>query len=144
MIVTRALLLMIALISACSCSEKKTEYSCDEITKLEELSFKNNLEAQKTLAKCYQSAADQEDPRAQFSLGVMYANGEGVEENLQKAVELYQKGADQGNEVVKNNLKDKSLQIATPFGLQIANITLSEIKAKYKKRKKKNLICVKL
>ena len=101
--------------------------------------YENGQGVEKNLQKAaelYQKAADQGDPNSQCNLGFMYSNGQGVEKNLQKAAELYQKAADQGLEVAKNNLKDKSLQIATPFGLHIANITLSEIKAKYKIRKK--------
>ncbi|MBR0128725.1 MAG: sel1 repeat family protein, partial [Neisseriaceae bacterium] len=39
----------------------------------------------------YRKAAEQGDKGAQFNLGVMYANGRGVEENLNKACEWYKK-----------------------------------------------------
>ena len=41
---------------------------------------------------------------AQFNLGLMYANGEGVAKDSAKAVELFQKSADQGNVDAQNNL----------------------------------------
>lgn len=32
-----------------------------------------------------------------YNLGLMYENGKGVEQNYQKAIELYQKGANLGH-----------------------------------------------
>ena len=39
------------------------------------------------------------------NLGVCYENGQGVPKDLQKAIELYRKSAEQGNEIAINNLK---------------------------------------
>lgn len=43
-------------------------------------------------------AAEQGDPAAQFSLGVMYANGQGVRQNLATAKEWYGRACDNGNQ----------------------------------------------
>jgi uncharacterized protein len=43
-----------------------------------------------------QKKADQGDPKAQYNLGIAYANGQGVSEDQQKAVEYFQKAANQG------------------------------------------------
>lgn len=42
-------------------------------------------------------AAEQGDAQAQFNLGMCYANGKGVKENLTEAVEWYRKAAEQGH-----------------------------------------------
>ena len=42
---------------------------------------------------------------AQFILGFMYENGYGVEQDLRKAREWYQKAANQGNEDAKKVLE---------------------------------------
>ena len=52
----------------------------------------------------YQKAAEQGYAKAQYNLGVCYANGTGVEKNIQKAVELYQRAVEQGNADAQNNL----------------------------------------
>ena len=49
-------------------------------------------------------AAEQGYADAQFNLGLMYANGEGVEADTSKAVELFMKAAEQGNIDAQNNL----------------------------------------
>ena len=49
-------------------------------------------------------AAEQGYADAQFNLGLMYANGEGVEADTSKAVELFKKAAEQGNIDAQNNL----------------------------------------
>jgi uncharacterized protein len=45
-----------------------------------------------TLRVLLSSAAEEGDEDAQYNLGVMYQDGKGVETNLVKAVEWYQKG----------------------------------------------------
>ena len=50
------------------------------------------------------AAANQGDAYAQFNLGVMYANGEGVPENDAEAVKWYRKAAEQGNASGQSNL----------------------------------------
>jgi TPR repeat protein len=54
--------------------------------------------------RLYQKAAEQGDAQAQFYLGVMYLNGQGVSQNDAKAVEWWQKATDQGNAYSQNNL----------------------------------------
>ncbi len=46
--------------------------------------------------KWYKKAATQGYAKAQYNLGVMYRNGQGVEKDDEKAVEWYRKAADQG------------------------------------------------
>ncbi len=46
-------------------------------------------------ADCKQQA-DQEDASAQFNLGVMYGNGEGVVQDYKEAAKWFRKAADQG------------------------------------------------
>ena len=48
--------------------------------------------------------AEQGDADAQFNLGVMYANGEGVPQDAAEAVRWYRLSADQGNASAQNNL----------------------------------------
>ena len=49
-------------------------------------------------------AADQGDASAQFSLGLRYANGEGVAKDSAEAVKWYRKAAEQGNASAQGNL----------------------------------------
>lgn len=49
-------------------------------------------------AEWFLKAAEQGLARAQYNLGVMYANGTGVAQSYEKAVEWYQKAAEQGFE----------------------------------------------
>ena len=52
----------------------------------------------------YQKAANQGIAKAQFNLGVMNSNGEGVPQDYAKAYEWYQKAADQGLSVAQEML----------------------------------------
>ena len=52
----------------------------------------------------YLKKAQQGDPEAQFNLGRCYANGRGVKQDWQKAVEWYAKAAEQGDAVAQCNL----------------------------------------
>lgn len=45
--------------------------------------------------KWYKRAAENEDPRAQHNLGILYLSGEGVEKNLEKAKKYFKKAAEQ-------------------------------------------------
>lgn len=56
-----------------------------------------------TIAKL-QGEAQTGDPDAQYNLAYMYENGIGVAKNEAKALELYQKSADQGHSAAQNNL----------------------------------------
>ncbi len=49
-------------------------------------------------------AAEQGYADAQFNLGLMYINGEGIEQDTVQAVELFKKAAEQGNIDAQNNL----------------------------------------
>lgn len=49
-------------------------------------------------------AAEQGYADAQFNLGLMYINGEGVPQDIPHAVELFQKAAEQGHVDAQNNL----------------------------------------
>ncbi len=52
----------------------------------------------------YHKAAEQGDAAAQYNLGVMYQNGEGVPKSYEEAVRWYHKAADQGYAVAQYNL----------------------------------------
>jgi TPR repeat protein len=56
-------------------------------------------------AKWYQKAADQGNATAQNNLGVLYQNGQGVEQSEEMAAKWYQKAADQGYAIAQNNLE---------------------------------------
>ena len=49
-------------------------------------------------------AAEQGDAYAQSNLGLMYANGQGVEQDYAKAFEWWQKAAEQGDAYAQSNL----------------------------------------
>ena len=52
----------------------------------------------------YQKAAELDNADAQLNLGVLYARGNGVEKDLQKAVDYYLKAANNGSEIAMSNL----------------------------------------
>ena len=52
----------------------------------------------------YLKKAQQGDPEAQFNLGWCYANGKGVKQDWQKAIEWFTKAAEQGSAVAQRNL----------------------------------------
>ena len=52
----------------------------------------------------YKAKAAQEDAEAQFRLGVCYDDGDGVPMNKSKAVEWYQKAAEQGYAKAQNSI----------------------------------------
>ena len=54
--------------------------------------------------KWYRKAAEQGHESAQFNLGVMYDNGEGVTEDDAEAVKWYRKAAEQGYDSAQYNL----------------------------------------
>ncbi|MCI6564383.1 tetratricopeptide repeat protein, partial [Campylobacter sp.] len=58
--------------------------------------FYNNKEYDKA-AELYKKACDGGNMSGCFNLGIMYANGNGVEKDLGKAVELFKKACDGGN-----------------------------------------------
>ncbi|USA54693.1 sel1 repeat family protein [Acinetobacter sp. C32I] len=54
--------------------------------------------------KALTEAAEQGDVEAQYNLGAMYADGDGVEQNDAKAFEWFQKAANQGEASAQYNL----------------------------------------
>jgi len=44
-----------------------------------------------------QNAAENGNIKAQFNLALLYENGEGIEQNLEKALYWYQKAAENGD-----------------------------------------------
>ena len=63
-----------------------------------------HVDAQIKLVVQYHKMAVEGFAPAQHSLGLTYANGEGVEQDYTKAVEWYSRSAEQGNSVSENNL----------------------------------------
>ncbi len=57
-----------------------------------------------TALQLWQPLANQGDPRAQQSLGNMYANGQGVPQDDAEAVKWFRKAADQGDPYAQFNL----------------------------------------
>ncbi|MEW6560686.1 MAG: tetratricopeptide repeat protein, partial [Pseudomonadota bacterium] len=55
-------------------------------------------------ASWFRKAADQGDADAQYNLGVMYANGQGVPQDYAQAASWFRKAADQGYAAAQNNL----------------------------------------
>ncbi|MEY3089770.1 MAG: hypothetical protein RL113_86 [Pseudomonadota bacterium] len=52
----------------------------------------------------FYALAKKGDPKAQYNLGLMYANGEGVQKNIQKAKQWYEKAAMHGHGAAQYNL----------------------------------------
>ena len=48
--------------------------------------------------------AEHGDADAQYNLGLMYYNGQGIDQDYREAVKWYQKAAEQGNADAQNNL----------------------------------------
>lgn len=65
--------------------------------------------------------ADKGDPIAQFELGTMYDNGQGMEKDGSQALDWYQKAAAQGNQDARNRL-DEAASI-----IQLCRSTVSRI-----------------
>ncbi|MBQ9420088.1 MAG: SEL1-like repeat protein, partial [Synergistaceae bacterium] len=55
----------------------------------------------------YGKAAAQGHAEAQYRLGMMYKNGEGVPQDQEKATKLFEKAAAQGNVGAKSELKQQ-------------------------------------
>lgn len=71
--------------------------------------FEYGLEAARradyaTVMRFWRPLADQGDARAQFNLGLMYANGRGVSQDYAAAISWYRKAADQGDAEAQFNL----------------------------------------
>ena len=57
-----------------------------------------------TALRLWKPLAEQGDADAQFNLGTMYANGQGVPQDYAEAVRWYRKAAEQGHADAQNNL----------------------------------------
>ena len=57
-----------------------------------------------TAIKLWRPLAEQGDAKAQFSIGVMYANGHGFTKDNKKAVKWYRLAAEQGHAAAQSNL----------------------------------------
>ena len=57
-----------------------------------------------TALKEFRASAEQGDAYAQVSVGLMYANGEGVPQDYREAVVWFRKAAEQGNVIAQFNL----------------------------------------
>lgn len=58
----------------------------------------------KAALELWQPLADAGNSDAQFNIGVLYANGEGVAQSYEQAIAWYRKAADQGDVYALNNL----------------------------------------
>ncbi len=62
-----------------------------------------------TAVRLLRPLAEQGDAQAQYNLGVLYDNGQGVPQNSTEAVKWYSKAADQGDSRGENNLANMYL-----------------------------------
>lgn len=89
----------------------------DTLENIQELSIKEDAKSQYELGKIYrkngeykkafenfQKSANQGYDRAEFILGYMYSEGEGIEKDYQKSIEWYEKSANQNNSNAQSNL----------------------------------------
>ena len=67
------------------------------------LKYYNNGNYKKAV-KLWKKAAEQGDDAAQYNLGVMYDEGQGVRQDYKEAVKWYKKAAKQGNGIAQINL----------------------------------------
>jgi uncharacterized protein len=58
----------------------------------------------------YRKAAEKGSPAAQYSLGVMYANGRGVPRDDAQAIAWYRKAAEQGLDAARAELESKKVR----------------------------------
>ncbi len=57
-----------------------------------------------TALRILRQLADQGNAKAQYNLGVLYANGQGVTQDYREAVRWFRKAADQGDADAQTNL----------------------------------------
>ena len=81
-------------------AQEKTGLKETEAIALYEKAIKGDAKALAEL----RGRAEKGDARAQFNLGLMYQNGQGVAKDEVEAVKWYRKAADQGNAFAQNNL----------------------------------------
>jgi len=61
-----------------------------------------------------QQQAEQDDADAQYNLGFMYAEGQGVPQSDAKAIEWYEKAAKQGHKMAEENLRILKMKSSAP------------------------------
>jgi len=79
------------------------------ITSVARADFEDGVKAARqgdyaTALKEWKLLAEQGHASAQYNLGVMYANGQGVPQDYAEAMKWYRKAAEQGNAGAQNNL----------------------------------------
>ena len=107
-----------------------------------------------TAFKLWRSLADQGYASAQYNLGFMYANGEGVKQDYAEAVTWYRKAADQGHAGAQNNLgvmyrdgqgvKQDYVQAHKWLNLAAARYPASEAERRDKSVKNRDLVAAKM
>ena len=55
---------------------------------------------------CYQKAAESGESHALVNLGMIYENGQGVEQDLLRAIQIYKKASELGLPDATKNMKD--------------------------------------
>jgi len=103
--VRRTLIVVLAGTLLCGCTASSLTVQAEEpgvVTSSPERSWEQGKEAYERkdyagVAKWYRKAAEQGDTRAQYNLGLMYNNGQGVPRDDAEAVRWYRKAAEQGN-----------------------------------------------
>ena len=92
-----SLLLAIASLTTLAATKARDDNFTDGV----ELYSEGNYSA---AAEAFQKSADKGNPEAQFNLGLMYLNGQGVAQDYQQALSLLTKLAEQGNARAQVNL----------------------------------------
>ena len=107
----KQILLMIAVVTVVGCGKKPAEESVfdqgrPDITKPSNLPAKTEaqIEAEAKTFAGTKVKAEAGDAEAQTNLGVMYDEGQGVEQSFKDAVKWYRKAADQGDADAQSNL----------------------------------------
>ena len=107
----KQILWMIALLALVGCGKKPAEESVFEqgrpnVTKPSKPSAKTEaqIEAETKFFAETKAKAEEGDATGQYNLGLMYAKGEGVEQDFKEAFKWFQKTADQGNAAAQANL----------------------------------------
>ena len=92
----RRILFAVFLVVACA-----TAAAADSI---EEAEFAYDRGDYTQAARLFRPLAEQGIASAQFNLGVMYANGQGLPQDYQAALKWYRRAAEQGDASAQNNL----------------------------------------
>ena len=81
---------------------KNNKTKADKLFELGESYFESNNYTE--ALKCFMKAAEQGHVEAQYNLGAMYANGDGVAQNYTEAEKWFRKAAEQGHAKAQYNL----------------------------------------